>query len=72
MKAPNVNKIWKNKYIFSINNGTFLRKYKIMNNNDIIKVGPVDMQYICPTGFAIIHGNMVIMSASPYKELNCN
>lgn len=72
IKAPNVNKIWKNKYIFSINNGTLLRKYKIMNNNEITSVGPVDMQYICPCGLGIIVGKMVITREIPYNEWNLN
>lgn len=41
-----------------------------MNNNDITSVGPVDMQYICPCGFGITNGNMVIISEIAYKERN--
>lgn len=51
-----------------MNNGTLLRKYKIMNSNDITSVGPVDMQYICPCGLGIIDGKMVITREIPYKE----
>lgn len=51
-----------------MNNGTFLRRYRIINKNDITNVGPVDMQYMCPLGFGITIGNNVITSAIPYKE----
>lgn len=51
-----------------MNNGTFLRRYKIINNSEITKVGPVEMQYMCPWGLGIAIGNNVIVSAITYKN----
>lgn len=51
-----------------MNNGTFLLMYRITNNKDITRVGPVDMQYMCPLGLGIAVGNIVITRDIPYKE----
>lgn len=50
-----------------MNSGTLLLMQSMTNNSDMISVGPVDMQYMCPCGFVIIVGNIVITNAIPYN-----
>lgn len=51
-----------------MNKGTFLRKYNIINRNDMTSVGPVAMQYMCPRGFGNIDDIIVMISEIAYKK----
>lgn len=42
--------------------------YNMMNISDMINVGPVAMQYICPSGLGSSRGRSVMTSDMPYKN----